>query len=241
MPVSSQHSSATGEADTTIPDYWSASFGLRLLGDRWSMLIVRELLTGGAGFNALSRALPECSRTLLSNRLKHLQLHGIIDRDDTTSRHGTRSYRLTKAGHGLRETLEALGGWSRTWYEPYENDVRAGVKSLVDLMGRSIVPDLLPNPNFRIEFELTGEGQTYCASISAAAGRTVSEFGPRSESADLRVHVEPTVLHDLWWGLRSCETTRHQGDIGFTGAEEYADVFPRWFARPTRVAGTDPQ
>lgn len=141
------------EYRASAPDYWSVSFGLRMLGDRWSMLIVRELLTGEAGFNALSRSLAECSRTLLSNRLKHLQYHGIIEQDVGTGPHGSRLYRLTQVGKGLQATLEALGGWSKNWYAPYENDVRSGLKTLVGQMGRSLVPEKLPKATFRIEFE----------------------------------------------------------------------------------------
>ena len=218
---------------SSAPDYWSVSFGLRMLGDRWSMLIVRELLTGEAGFNALARSLSECSRTLLSNRLKRLQHHGIVEQDSESGPHGTRLYRLTKVGEGLRGTLEALGGWSKNWYAPYENDVESGLRTLVGQMGRSLVAAKLPKPTFHIEFKFQDGSRIHHARIVTNYGRTISDIGPAHDNFDLVVHVEPTILHDLWWGTRQCEVARQRGDIGFTGADGYSEEFSSWFTAPS--------
>ena len=66
-----------------------------VLGDRWSLLIIRELLTGSTRFNELARGLPGLSRALLSKRLRQLERAGLVDRRDGGG------YELTEAGHEL--------------------------------------------------------------------------------------------------------------------------------------------
>ncbi|QOT16816.1 helix-turn-helix domain-containing protein [Paenarthrobacter sp. YJN-5] len=107
-----EHDELANAAGSLSADYWSISQGLRLLGDRWSLLIVRELLGGERGFNDMSRALPDLSRTLLSQRLKRLVQLELVIRNDETGPRGSRRYRLTPVGYGLRQTLESLGLWA---------------------------------------------------------------------------------------------------------------------------------
>ncbi len=78
------------------------------VGDRWSMLIVRELLGGPARFSELKDALPGIASNLLTIRLRKLEASGVVER-----RHerGGATYALTPLGHGLRRPLELLGLW----------------------------------------------------------------------------------------------------------------------------------
>lgn len=74
------------------------------LGDRWTLLIVREMLTGATRFNAISRGLPGLSRALLSRRLRQLENAGIITHSDS-------AYALTRAGEDLRPLVFGLADW----------------------------------------------------------------------------------------------------------------------------------
>lgn len=78
------------------------------LDERWTMLVIRELVCGSQRFNDLRRGLPRMSPTLLSRRLQQLVRAGIVDGqpDGTQVR-----YVLTPAGHELRPVVEALGAW----------------------------------------------------------------------------------------------------------------------------------
>lgn len=91
------------------------SIGAKLVGDRWSLLIVRELLVGASRFNEIRRGLPGISRSLLSDRLRSLERQGLLEhRTDTASG----SYCLTAAGQDLRDVLVALGTWTVRWRFP---------------------------------------------------------------------------------------------------------------------------
>src|SRR5664279_5119339 len=85
-----------------------------ILADRWTPLIVRELLAGSRHFNEIERGLPGISRSLLSARLRHLERNGVVERR-VSERPSTVDYVLTDAGGELRQVLESLGAWGVRW------------------------------------------------------------------------------------------------------------------------------
>lgn len=85
---------------------------MELLDERWTMLVVRELLQGSRHFNELRRGVPRMSPALLSTRLRTLTRAGVVERHEDGGRAG---YRLTPAGEELREAVEALGRWATRW------------------------------------------------------------------------------------------------------------------------------
>ncbi|MGH9106163.1 MAG: winged helix-turn-helix transcriptional regulator [Acidimicrobiales bacterium] len=88
------------------------SKAMELLDERWTMLVVRELVTGGQRFNDLRRGLPKMSPSLLSKRLSELARAGVIDRRVDGNEV---QYVLTPAGQELRPVVEALGAWGARW------------------------------------------------------------------------------------------------------------------------------
>jgi DNA-binding HxlR family transcriptional regulator len=94
-----------------FPGYCSFTKAIEHLGDRWSLLIVRELgVFGPLGFNELARSLPgRISRSVLAERLRRLETLGLVSREEPTG------YRLTSVGAGLMPVLWSLRGWAETW------------------------------------------------------------------------------------------------------------------------------
>ena len=80
-----------------------------LLGDRWTLLIVREMIYGPLGFAAIERGLPGISRSVLATRLRRLQRDGIIHKQ-ADGRYG-----FTQAGEALRPVVQSLGNWVAEW------------------------------------------------------------------------------------------------------------------------------
>lgn len=88
--------------------YCAVSRALDLVGDRWSLLVVRELCSGPRRYSDLFADLPGISTDMLATRLKGLERDGVL----THHRNGMRSsYELTELGRGLRPVLDALAGW----------------------------------------------------------------------------------------------------------------------------------
>jgi DNA-binding HxlR family transcriptional regulator len=95
--------------------YCSYTKAIEHLGDRWSLLIVRELGTfGPQGFNDLVTALPgRISRSVLADRLRRLETLGLVSRRASPVQHP--AYRLTAVGQSLMATLGSLRAWADTW------------------------------------------------------------------------------------------------------------------------------
>src|SRR5258705_12484940 len=85
-----------------------------ILADRWTPLIVREVIAGSHRFNEIERALPGISRSLLASRLRRLEDVGVVDRV-TRGAAGQPEYHLSEAGRELKAVVEALGAWGVRW------------------------------------------------------------------------------------------------------------------------------
>jgi DNA-binding HxlR family transcriptional regulator len=105
--------------------YCSVAKALDVVGDRWTLLIVRELLLrGGCRYTDLHYGLPGIATNLLSQRLRELEEHGLVRREAVPPPVATTLYHLTDAGRELEPVLRALGGWGvRFMRAPDANEV----------------------------------------------------------------------------------------------------------------------
>ena len=94
----------TGEPVQGYGQYCPISRALDVLGERWTMIIIRDLLVGTTRFNDLARGLPGLSRTLLSKRLRQLEQAKLVERIDG-------QYFLTEMGRDLEPVVFGLGSW----------------------------------------------------------------------------------------------------------------------------------
>ena len=85
-----------------------------ILGNSWTLLIVRELLLGSSRFSTLQKGMPRISPTVLNTRLKELEQNGIVVKRPITGQRGS-EYRLTPAGKELGPVIEALVVWGMRW------------------------------------------------------------------------------------------------------------------------------
>jgi DNA-binding HxlR family transcriptional regulator len=96
----------------TYGQYCSLAKALDLLGDRWTLLIVRELfLQGPCRYTDLRGGLPGIATNLLADRLRELEAAGVVAREEAAPPVATTLFRLTERGEELKEALYALGRW----------------------------------------------------------------------------------------------------------------------------------
>ena len=98
-----------------MPDYGqfcTVARGAEIFGERWTPLVVRELLCGSRRFNDIRRGVPRMSQTLLAQRLRRLQELGVVERRRGA---GGWEYHLTQAGEELRPIVVTLGHWGARW------------------------------------------------------------------------------------------------------------------------------
>src|SRR5262245_15791118 len=139
---------------------WVRSYGqfcsiaraLDLLGERWTLLIVRELLCGSRRFGDIQRGVPRISRTMLSARLRELVDGGVIARD------ASGEYELTAAGRELGSLVEGLGVWGQRWLPRHLDDDELDIDALVWDMRRRVDRDALPARPVVVRIELTDLG-----------------------------------------------------------------------------------
>ena len=124
--------------------YCSFTKAIEHLGDRWSLLIVRELGTfGPQGFNDLAGALPgRVSRSVLADRLRRLETLGLVSRRDSPDRHP--AYQLTAVGQGLMGTLDSLRAWADTWLPDDPVMLERDPDVVLGWLAQRADPDALP-------------------------------------------------------------------------------------------------
>jgi DNA-binding HxlR family transcriptional regulator len=129
---------------------------LDLVGDRWTILIIRELLGGPARFQELRNGLPGIATNLLTDRLRRMEADGIVRRVDGA---GAGLYTLTAAGAGIRTAIEELGRWGarmgRVSPAVHERSIRAIAMALQAVMVRA--GDSLPTETSIVELDVDGE------------------------------------------------------------------------------------
>ncbi len=140
----------------------------QLLCERWTLLVVRELVAGSTRFNELRKGVPLMSPTLLSARLKQLVEAGVITRTGSKNK-GV--YELTKAGRELTPIVQLLGAWGHRWVPTslVVEDLDASL--LMWDMRRSINRDVFPEHRIVVQFEFAD------ASKGAKDWWLVSEHG----------------------------------------------------------------
>src|SRR5690348_6416916 len=199
---------------------------MELLDERWTMLIVRELVTGSQHFNDLRRGVPRMSPTLLSKRLHQLVRAGIVDRqaDGTQVR-----YVLTAAGHELRPVVEALGAWGVRWIGEI-GDEDLDPKLLLWDMHRNINHDAIPAGCAVIQFSFPDvPARTRHWWLVITPGQAdVCDSDPGHPVA-LTVTASLRHMVRLWRGDLSWAEVLRSGAIQISGPQPLRRAMPQWF------------
>jgi DNA-binding HxlR family transcriptional regulator len=144
-------------------DRMSASYGQfcpiakasEIFANRWTPLIVRELMAGADAFNDIHRGVPLISRAVLVARLRELEDHGVIERKPRADGAG-HAYCLTPAGVGLRAVMAALGQWGVTYTQDRIKRSDLDPALLVWGLRRRVDMNALPDRRVVLRFEFSG-------------------------------------------------------------------------------------
>jgi DNA-binding HxlR family transcriptional regulator len=136
---------------TEYGQFCPVAMGAEIFAERWTPLIIRELLHGGAGFSDLHRGVPRISRNLLTQRLESLRASGIVEQvqGESEKRH---LYRLTTAGRELAPVIEALGIWGYNWASKDLDDEHLDPDFLMWTLRRMVRVDALPQERVVVLF-----------------------------------------------------------------------------------------
>ncbi|WP_328995511.1 helix-turn-helix transcriptional regulator [Kribbella sp. NBC_01245] len=196
-----------------------------VLADRWMPLIVRELVLGSRRFNDIDRGLPGISRTLLKQRLHHLERKGVLEMVPVARGH---EYQLTPAGRDLEGVIMAIGEWAVRWMfaEPEPREVDP--VTLTWWMSRRLARDELPAGRVIIEFDYRGDDPTHIWLILDHQEASVCTDHPGFPS-DIVIATEPVNLMRVFSGITTLPQANADGTVTLTGPPRLLRALPTWF------------
>jgi DNA-binding HxlR family transcriptional regulator len=214
-----------------------------IVAERWTPLILRELLNGSRRFGELRQGLPLISRTLLVQRLRFLEDAGLITTTPLPSGRG-HQYIPTPAAEEFREVLDRLGAWGQRWATSQFDPENLDVGLLMWNMRRRVDVGRLPDHRVVARFEFRGfpsrcKPLRNCWLILERRGSEVCVKDPMFD-VDLVVSADAGVLARVWMGAVTFDDAIRSGGIRIEGRRDLVQAFPGWFLL-SRFAGVDRQ
>jgi DNA-binding HxlR family transcriptional regulator len=222
--------------DRSHGQFCTVARSAQVLCERWTPLVLRELLCGSRRFNDLHRGVPRMSSSLLAQRLRQLEEFGVVRR---TALGNVWEYSLTPAGEDLRPIIMALGHWGARWIGTRLRKDELDPALLMWDVRRSVHVEACPAQpmvvNFRFRDARAGERQWWLV----VEGGTV-DLCRDDPGRDVTVVVDATVrgLTEVWSGDRTPEESIAAGTIRIDAARRDGARLWKWLGAsafaPTR-------
>ncbi len=201
-----------------------------ILGERWTMLILRELLMGGRRFSTLQRGLGDISPALLTKRLRTLEEQGMVIRRRIPGQRGY-EYFPTEACEALLPVLVSLGEWSLVWARYTVLDTDLNVELLMLYLERSVDPAKLTGSSTVIKFrfpDLKEQADWWLIVENGSAEVCISDPG---KDVDVYFNCSVRVLSEVWMGERTYRDAIQSGDLSVQGDRALTRNVTSWLRR----------
>jgi DNA-binding HxlR family transcriptional regulator len=208
----------------TFDQYCPIARALEVVGERWSLLIVRELLLGPKRYTDLRQALPRMWTNLLADRLRYLERAGVIEQVDLPPPAARTVYRLTERGRGLEPVVLGMGRWGipllaggRKGNPPLSTSVLLGVRAFFQ-------PAAVQTEE---RYELRIGGQPFTATVQRGL---LDLRSGQPDSAAATLHADPASLLDIRLGRIDVGAAIAKGLLRFDGPHASVRRLRRAFA-----------
>jgi DNA-binding HxlR family transcriptional regulator len=204
-------------------EYCPIAMGAEIIGDRWTPLVLRELMCGSERFTEIHNGVPRMSRTLLAQRLKHLERTGVIERDGP-------AYRLSASGRELEPVVWGMGEWANQWLvsDPAREHLDGG--HLLWRVRQRLVSDALPARRIVVYFDFLGATRRRRVwLVLDPAGASVCERDEGFEP-DVRVTADIVEFMRIWMGRSTWSAAIADGTLSIEGPRDLQRSFTTWFA-----------
>lgn len=203
-----------------------------VLCQRWTPLILRELLLGATRFNEIRRGVPTCSPALLSKRLRELESAGVVVRDEESGTYG-----LTEAGRELFPLIQGLGEWGHRWvrseYGPEDLDpglLLWDVRRFLEPGG--LGPDRVV---IRVTFPSMPPKRRFYWIVVDDRDVDVCLTDP-GHDVDVAVEADLRTLTEVWMGDATFSAALADGRISIDGPSAVTRRLPAWFGQHPTLA-----
>jgi DNA-binding HxlR family transcriptional regulator len=195
-----------------------------VLGGRWTLLVVRELLMGSRRFNDIRRGIPRISRTMLSERLHALTIAGVVRRRDGAQ---GPEYELTESGREIGDLLGQFARWGQRWLPRHAAQEDLDAEPLLIDMQRRVRLASVPRQPLVIRLDI-GRGQPRFLRLSPSEASLCS-YNPGFPEL-LRIRSPLAALIAWWRGDASFAEAQRMG-LSLEGSRTLIKSFPGWFDR----------
>ncbi|REE94846.1 winged helix-turn-helix transcriptional regulator [Thermomonospora umbrina] len=209
----------------TYDDSCGIARALDLVGERWALLVMRELMLGPKRFSDLQRGLPTASQNVLSHRLRELTAAGVVRRRKLGAPVGAWVYEPTPWGRELEPVLLALGRWGSR--APMVADAELNADAMVLGLKSMFLPEAAAGVRVSLGLRLGDE----VFRLTIADGRLEAARGD-AERPDAVVATDVATLRELIFRGRPTATLRASGRLTVEGDVEAVERLPALFARP---------
>ena len=213
-----------------------------ILCTRWTVVLLRELIAGSTRFNELRRGVPRMSPALLSQRLKELEVVGIVVRKPGSER-GVFEYQLTVAGRELGPIVEAFGVWGQRRIESDLSLQHLDVQLLMWDMRRNLNTTPMPNKRSVIQFtypEVPAAQRSWWLIVDPRESVDLCSIDAGFD-VDLYVSVDLRTMTAIWMGLDTVRAAIANRRMMLTGNRQLANAMQKWlglspFAKEQKLA-----
>lgn len=207
-------------------DFCPMSRAAEVFATRWTPVIARNLLLGCRTFTELRDHAPGISRQVLTERLRMLEHHALVERHPQPD--GTVHYIPTAAGEALRPVCDALGMWGEQWIELVPAEVDAG--SVLRFLAKTLQPTDFPDARTAIRFELTGpRARRYWLLLDPPRAEVCKR--PPGPDDDLVVTTTSEWLAKWFTGTTSVGASMKAGLVSFSGPLDLTRRVTAWGGR----------
>jgi DNA-binding HxlR family transcriptional regulator len=213
----------------TYGDACGIARALDTVGERWALMIVRELLLGPKRFTDIRAGLPALSADVLADRLRELEASGVLARRVLPPPAASQVYELTPVGLALEPVVIALGRWGGANLPPSPEGTGMSLDAAVLSFPTLFEPSLAGDFEATVAMQLGAE--RFVARV--AGGRFAIERGDAA-SPEATIASDPRTLIDVAHGRRSLDDALETGDMEILGDGEVAERFLGLFPLPRR-------
>jgi DNA-binding HxlR family transcriptional regulator len=214
----------------TYGDSCGVAHALELIGERWALLVVRELMLGAKRFGDIMDGLPGISPNVLSHRLDELERAGLVTRHKLPKPAAVWVYDLTQWARDLEPIMQTLGRWAAR--DPaHRKDLHFGTASLILSLRTNFDPSLADG--VRMAIGLRSNDETYVARV--ARKKLTIEAG-EPVGVDATITGDSRAFASVTYGGRSLADAVSTGDLMVTGSMAAAETFLHLYTLPPAVS-----
>ncbi len=201
-----------------------------VLSERWTLLLMRDLLLGSRHFNDFRRALPPMSPGLITKRLQALIAHGIVQRVRGDDARHPWAYQLTPAGEALRPIVTAIGEWGQRWVRSDLNPAELEAGALMWYLHRHFRPEGMPARRVVMHIALTDQKLRHWWLVLDGGTVELCTDDPGFD-VDIEIHTTLLALTQVYIGDLAFNEARARGLLRVRGPAALTRDLHRWFAR----------